>query len=374
MARILYFSRDYTPHDHRFLTALASSPHKVAYLRLEKRGAGKEVRPIPASIEVLDWTGGTTPARWMDYPRLLSGLRRVIDAWKPDLIHTGPLPSAAFLAALTGFSPLVSMSWGSDILLDAQRSWLTYWQCQTALKHTTLLAADCQAVLDAASEMGYDSERSVKFPWGVDLSQFTPTGSQVLRETLGWQDNFVLLSLRAWEPIYGVDIVVRAFAAAVQRKPNLRLMLFGNGSQADIIQSLICQYHLEDKVYLGGHIKGDTLPDVYRSADVYVSASHSDGSSVSLMEALACGVPCLVSDIAGNREWITEGQEGWLFRDGSADVLAGGMEQAHELRNQLAGMRLAARRLAEQRANWQVNFSLLLQGYDRALQMAGGQA
>jgi len=214
----------------------------------------------------------------------------------------------------------------------------------------------------------------VKFPWGVDLSQFTPTGSQVLRETLGWQDNFVLLSLRAWEPIYGVDIVVRAFAAAVQRKPNLRLMLFGNGSQADIIQSLICQYHLEDKVYLGGHIKGDTLPDVYRSADVYVSASHSDGSSVSLMEALACGVPCLVSDIAGNREWITEGQEGWLFRDGSADVLAGGMEQAHELRNQLAGMRLAARRLAEQRANWQVNFSLLLQGYDRALQMAGGQA
>jgi len=275
---------------------------------------------------------------------------------------------------LTGVSQLVSMSWCSDILLEAKRIRLTYWQCQTALKHTTLLAADCQAVLDTAAAMGYNVAQSVKFPWGVDLFQFTLTGSQVLREKLGWQDYVVLLSLRAWEPIYGVDVVVRAFAEAVQRQPDIRLMLFGNGSQADLIQSLICQYHLEDKVYLGGHIKGDTLPDVYRSADVYVSASHSDGSSVSLMEALACGVPCLVSDIAGNREWITEGQEGWLFPEGRVDVLAGGMEQAHELRSQLAVMRLAARRLAEQRADWQENFNLLLQGYDRALQMAGGQA
>ena len=55
---------------------------------------------------------------------------------------------------------------------------------------------------------------------------------------------------------------------------------------------------------------------MYRAADLYLSASHSDGSSVSLMEALGCGLPVLVSDIPGNREWVTDGEQGWLFPDG----------------------------------------------------------
>jgi glycosyltransferase involved in cell wall biosynthesis len=57
-------------------------------------------------------------------------------------------------------------------------------------------------------------------------------------------------------------------------------------------------------------------------ADLYISPSHVDGSSVSLMEALACGLPALVSDIPANQEWVSEGVNGWLFPDGNADILA----------------------------------------------------
>ena len=58
-------------------------------------------------------------------------------------------------------------------------------------------------------------------------------------------------------------------------------------------------------------------------ADLYISPSHVDGSSVSLMEALACGLPCLVSDIPANQEWVREGENGWLFPDGDDERLAG---------------------------------------------------
>jgi glycosyltransferase involved in cell wall biosynthesis len=100
-------------------------------------------------------------------------------------------------------------------------------------------------------------------------------------------------------------------------------------------------------------------------ADVYISSSHVDGSSVSLMEALACGLPCLVSDIPANKEWVFEGQNGWLFPDGDADALAEKILAAISQPGELARIGSAARLVAEQRANWQVNFRKLLLAYEK---------
>ena len=189
------------------------------------------------------------------------------------------------------------------------------------------------------------------------------------RQRLGWEDAFVLLSLRSWEPLYGVDLLVRAFCRAADELPELRLLLLGNGSQAGQIHQQVQSRGLVERVYFGGQVKNDDLPDIYRAADLYLSASHSDGSSVSLMEALACGVPCLVSDIAGNREWLEAHSAGWLFKDGDEDALVAGIRRAVAERTTLAQRSAAARRLAEERADWNKNLARLLEGYQMALRL-----
>ncbi|MRR32825.1 hypothetical protein EG834_21395, partial [bacterium] len=68
MARIIYFSRSYTPHDHRFLSALAETPHTVAFLQLEPAQRTTETRRIPQGIEVIPWLGGQKTFRWRDVP------------------------------------------------------------------------------------------------------------------------------------------------------------------------------------------------------------------------------------------------------------------------------------------------------------------
>ncbi len=367
MSRIIYFSRDYSPHDIRFLSALAGSSHEIYWLRLEKRGRALEERPLPAAVHPIQWKWGLGPVHLVDRPALISDLRRVIHDIKPDLIHAGPVQSTAFLTAAAGFRPLVTMSWGSDLLHDVDANKWMRWAAKYTLARTTVLAGDCQAVQAKAASLGFPPERCVLFPWGVDLQRFVPGKAVDLREKYGWQDAFVLLSLRSWEPLYGVDVLVRGFARAAKQAPKLRLLMIGGGSQAAKLHEILTANDVHDRVVFAGQVGQNDLPIYYQAADLYVSASHSDGSSVSLMEALASGLPALVSDIPGNREWIVPGQEGWIFPDGDEQALADAILRAYEQRSQLAGIGAAARRLAEQRADWPRNFQKLLDGYQQAL-------
>lgn len=365
--RVLYFTRDYTPHDHRFLAALAETEHQVFYLRLERRGHQQEERPIPPGIETLPWVGGHGPARLVDAPRLLSNLRGVIDEVKPQLIHAGPLQTVALLAALSGFRPLLSMSWGSDLLRDADKNALYRWATRYTLRHSDVLVGDCQAVQDKAIGFGFPEERIVTFPWGVDLDHFSPGEEADLRAQLGWEDTFVLLHLRSWEELYGVDVLAKAFVLAAQQNPELRLFFLGDGSLAAQLRQIFTQGGVLDRVHFAGQVGQVDLPRYYRAADLYLSASHSDGSSLSLMEALACGLPAVVSDIPGNREWVTPEEHGWWFPDGDEQGLAQAILQAAAERQRLPQMGYAARQLAERRADWGANFEQLLIAYRMAV-------
>ena len=79
-----------------------------------------------------------------------------------------------------------------------------------------------------------------------------------------------------------------------------------------------------------------------------------------------CLTPVLLSDIPGNKEWITPGKQGWLFKDGDVHALALSIIQVVEQRKKLKKIGENARQLAEERADWSKNFEKLLQGYELA--------
>jgi L-malate glycosyltransferase len=379
--RVLYFSRDYTPHDHRFLTALANTEHQAFYLRLEKRGHALEDRSLPAPIQQVTWAGGHAPASREESLRLLLDLKRVLRSVKPDLVHAGPIQRAALLTALAGFRPLVSMSWGYDLLVDAERSQTWRWATRFTLKRSSVMVGDCNTIRERAIAYGMAGERVVTFPWGVDLDKFSPSEGQergTVWPSFGQPDRerevFVLLSNRNWEPIYGVDVIARAFVLASHRLaskgcPELRLLMLGNGSQASVLREIFLRGGVLEQVHFPGHVSQVDLPRYYRSSDLYLSASHSDGSSISLLEAMACGLPALVSDIPGNREWVNPGDQGWWFPDGDHRLMAEAIVQAVEQRERLPEMGYAARQVAEQRADWNSNFPKLLEAYELAIRV-----
>ncbi len=367
--RILYFSRDYTTHDHRYLSALAKTEHQVGYLRLEKRGHDLDDRPLPPEIELIPWVGGQSPAKLRHGLKLLIGLRKAIREFKPDLVQAGPLQRSAFLTALTGFHPLVSMSWGYDLLMDVKRNRWWEWATRFTLKRTDALVGDCDTIRNLAIQHGMAPDRIVTYPWGANLEKYSPGEDGGLRKRLGWDgDTFVLLSTRGWEPLYGVDGLAQAFVRAVRQRPELRLLMLGNGSLAPNIRHTFLRADILDRVHFPGQVNQKDLPNYYRAADLYISTSHSDGTSISLLESLGCGTPVLLTDIPGNQEWVTtQGEVGWLFRDGDVGSLLEGILQAVDQWEQLPAMGRAARKLAEARANWDKNFPHLFEAYQIAM-------
>lgn len=343
--KVLYVSQQHGPHDRRFLAAIAEAGHTGLFLCTGVQRVPAE--HLPAGVQQVH-------GRVTDVTR----------EHKPDLVHAGPLHTCAWQAR--NARPLVAMSWGSDILYTARRSWLARYKTRTALRAARVLIADCQAVVDAAAELGFDPQRAVIFPWGIDLQRFQPQANSPLRQELGWQDAFVVLHLRSWEPVYDTETAVRAFLALAPSQPQLRLLLPGGGSLAPRIHKLVLNSGFAECIHMPGYISQEDLPEYYAAADLYVSASRSDGSSVSLMEALACGLPALISDIPANREWVQPGQQGWLFPVGDSAALADKIMAAmHSTDLKAIGQR--ARQRAEERADWSKNKLGLQRAYEMAV-------
>lgn len=341
-------------------------------MRLERRGPQLEDRALPAEIRLVPWKGGSTPARLQDGVGLLRDLNRVIKSIKPDLVQAGPLQRSAFLTALTGYRPLLSMSWGYDLIHDARKNIIWRWATRYVLKRSAVMVGDCDTIRKLAISFGMPDERIITFPWGIDLRHFSPGESMSF--SMGGSDVFTLLSTRGWEPIYGVDVIARAFVLAARQRPELRLMMLGNGSLAAELHQIFIKGGVEEQVHFAGQVSQKGLPRIYRSADLYLSASHSDGTSISLLEAMACGLPVLVSDIPGNKEWVTAGNNGWLFADGDVHSLAESILLAVDERERIPELGDNARRIAEERANWDENFLGLLKAYEMALKVENGSS
>ncbi len=383
--RIIYFSKNYTPHDYRFLSSLSGTDHEVFFLQLEAAKRQIEDRPVPENIQQILWAGGQREFRWNDIPRLTFDLRRIIKKIKPDLIHAGPIQNCAFIAVLSGFRPILAMSWGYDLVQDADSNLWMKGITKYVLRNSAFFVSDANVSRDKAVAFGMRPEKTVIFPWGTDIEYFQPKEEEsgALRLSKGRkkkisttnrkskivnQESVTFFCSRTWESIYGVDVLAKAFVKVAAHNPNVNLILLGGGSQGGKIRQILMNGGVMERVHFGGQVSHKDLPRWYHMADLYISPSHVDGSSVTLMEALASGLPCLVSNIAGNREWIEDGVNGWSFRDGDVEDLAEKISQAIQNRKSFKKIGEAARKTAEQKADWKKNFGKLLDAYQAAVE------
>ena len=316
-------------------------------------------------MQIADWREDYGPPLWFDYPALSRKFRRTVLKINPHIIHAGPIQRVCLLPALSKCKPLLSMSWGFDMLEDANRNLFWDWVTRIVLKRSDWLAVDCETVMRKVEQYGFPADRITVFPWGVDLDQFSPEKRGFMRRQVGFEEDFLIVHTRSWEPRYGVDIALEGFRLAQKETPNIRMFMLGGGSQIKKVKEFVEKHQLTERIHFCGYKKNQSLADYFQAADAYLSASHIDGSSVALMEAMACGCPPIVSDIPSNLEWVEDGKEGWVFQDSDSDHLAQKIIEAAANRKSNIARGKNARKKAEKKADWRVNFKRLLETYEK---------
>jgi glycosyltransferase involved in cell wall biosynthesis len=178
---------------------------------------------------------------------------------------------------------------------------------------------------------GVPHERIHVIPGGVDARRFaiaeTPT---VSRARLGWPaDRKVILTVRRLARRMGLDNLIAAVPAIVERHPDALVLIAGTGELAAELTHRIARQGVSQHVRLTGFISEQQLPYAYRAADLTVVPSISlEGFGLSAAESLAAGTPCLVTPVGGLPEAVT-GLSPRLVLDGSApEQIAAGITAA----------------------------------------------
>ncbi|MEW4565916.1 glycosyltransferase family 4 protein [Bremerella sp. JC770] len=192
--------------------------------------------------------------------------------------------------------------------------------------------APSQQIFDEMASTGFSRDKIRFIPNGVRVGPMR--SAQQRREaraalaaanpilTLAESAPLVVFTGRL-HPGKGLTKIVRAWPYVLQRFPMARLWLIGEGPQEGELASLVGAMGLQSRIILPGAF--DTVEDVLAAADAFVLPSLHEGMSIALLEAMAAALPCVVSDIPGNRILIDHDDTGIVFPVDDVSALAGSL-------------------------------------------------
>lgn len=171
--------------------------------------------------------------------------------------------------------------------------------------------------------------QAIDLPIGVDTTVFSP-GATPIRQALGWTDNHCVIGyVGRLLRLKGVDLLATAFREISGMVPNARLLIVGSGEKASMIRSVLKEELARGMVHMKADVPHQRLADWYRAMNLFVMPSRYENFSNAILEALACGVPFLGSDVGGNRI-LAKAVGGFLFQENSVQSLALSLRQISE--------------------------------------------
>lgn len=346
--KVLFLSDAKSYHTRRWVDYFVERGHQCFLVSLEKG--------IPTQAEEFFINYKILPS-FLKYPLSVRKIKKIAEKIKPDLINAHFVPGYGLVGALLRQNPLVVSTWGSDILISPQKSFLHKLRAKYILKKADLITTDAKILTQAILDLGIEGKKVVENPMGVDKNLVFECEKK--RFDFSYQEekkNFIILSNRRLEPVYDVITLLKTVPSVIkQAQKSVKFVIVGEGSQKHGLIKLTQDLNVEKYVEFKGELARKDLLDCYFDSDIYVSTSLSDSTSVSLLEAMALGLIPIVTDIPGNREWIEDEKNGFLFPISDQEALAKQIISAMNEFRDWSDFREKNISLIKQKAVWEDN-------------------
>lgn len=240
-------------------------------------------------------------------------IKRIAKSFCPDLVWMHQANSYSFypVLGLRKHYPLVLTVWGSDILLAPHQSFWVKKMTRYILKNVDIITSDAKYLAEKTLEL------SPKKNTPLHICQF---GIQPLDIPIEKQN--IIYSNRGHKPLYRVKEIIYAFHRFKQHcTENWKLVIAGEGTETSSLKKIAKDLQLMDSVLFVGFLSQIENASWYGRSSLYVSIPESDGTAVSLLEAMHYGCIPIVSDLPANREWIIHGDNGYVANDLSTNFI-----------------------------------------------------
>jgi glycosyltransferase involved in cell wall biosynthesis len=328
--RLVFVTDRQDAHAARFSELFASLGADYEHVQVQGHGSA-----LTAGL------AGTTVSGW-------DALKSALAA-SPTVVVSGPLDTVT--AHLVGGDYRhVGISWATDVMVTAAQSAEDARALSETLQSLDLVVLDNYATENAVVALGAAPDRVCRIPWGPEGTAVTP----LERSALGIpEDAFVIVYPRSLEPHYQPEVFLDAVAKLAAERPGVRAVLVESGSMVDSVKRDLTRLGVSDHIVWLPLRSPQEFQAIIAMADAVVVTTRTDGTSVTVMDAMHHRVPVVTSLTNGSAEWILGGVTGWTFPVGDAHALAEALESVASVsfadRALITGN---ARRLVDQRAGW----------------------
>lgn len=226
-------------------------------------------------------------------------LKKIITVENPNHIHIQQVNRVAFFASHVLRSlgrKFVVTAWGSDVLVIPKKNFFFRWMTKRVLKRAAFITADSNDMINAIQKLA-PGKRTELILFGI-----TPIG--------GKQKEKIIYSNRALFNLYNINGVLDEFFEFKKSNPEWRLIIAGTGPQENELKMKATNTEFFDSINFCGWLNEEENFENYRKAAIYISLPFSDGTSVSLLEAMSAGCIPVLSDLPVSHEWIQNGVNG----------------------------------------------------------------
>ena len=309
---------------------IEATHQKINYSVVSLHGAGvygSKLRDIGVNVETLDMPRGR-----LKFTGLWK-LRKIILGYSPDIIHTKLYHAdlvGGVVALLSGAPPVIWTVNSSD-LGKLRNSWKTRFirRICAILSYgiPSAIIADANNTKRVNVSLGYSLKKFFVINNGIDLSSFFPDqrARQRLRHEFQIQEDMVLLGFIArWDPLKDHSNLLQALSIIKKSNRKFACMLVGNDmtSQNAVLMKLIHKNELDGHIILLG--PRSDIPAIMNALDLHVLSSFSESMPLAIIEAMACGTPCVVTDVGDAA--LVVGDTGWVVPPKEPKALAAGIE------------------------------------------------
>ncbi|MCI0329330.1 MAG: glycosyltransferase [candidate division Zixibacteria bacterium] len=342
--KILYLAHSGSPHTQKWVRHFVQRGDEVHVASLGNA-------PIEGAILHPLWHPTGTK---LDYLINSWSVRRLVRALKPDILHAHYATSYGYLGAGCNFHPFVITAWGSDVL-EFPKSAL-----KRKLLHSTLSKADGvttagKFLAGATEKLLGNRQKVILTPFGVDVETFQPRQKDKHK-------TIVIGTTKSLEPVYGLEFLLRAFARLARN--NIKILLVGDGSLRQKLKELAFELKIAEKVEFAGNAVHAEIPGYLQKVDILVNPSLRESFGVSVLEAQACEIPVIASDIGGLPEVVQDGVTGFLVPPTDVNALAEKIELLVSDESLRKRMGKGGREFVKKNYDWSENAKIMERLYD----------